>query len=77
VEVSVTEDEEKSQKLVSLDRLLKESDTFRVMQVLLGQYILLEQFFMAESVQKVSGILTIVTLKIPMHSLFIDLFVLH
>jgi len=52
--VSVTEEQEKSMRLAGLDRLLKESETFRVMQVLLGQYILLEQFFMAESVQKVS-----------------------
>ncbi len=53
MEVSVTDETEKSQKTGHLDRLLKDSETFRTMQVLLGQYILLEQYFMAQSVQKV------------------------
>ncbi|XP_035700546.1 conserved oligomeric Golgi complex subunit 4 isoform X2 [Folsomia candida] len=52
VDVSITDESEKSEKLSNLDRLLKDGDTFRVMQVVLGQYILLEQYFMAESVQK-------------------------
>lgn len=53
MDVSITDESEKSEKLSNLDRLLKDGDTFRVMQVVLGQYILLEQYFMAESVQKV------------------------
>jgi len=50
--VSVTDEGEKVEKLGSLDRLLKTGETFRTMQVLLGEYILLEQYFMAQSVQK-------------------------
>ena len=49
----MTDESEKSGKLSYLDRMLKESETFRTMQGLLGQYILLEQYFMAQSVQKV------------------------
>lgn len=48
----MTDETEKATKLKNLDRLLNESETFRVMQMLLGQYILLEQYFMAQSVQK-------------------------
>lgn len=53
LEISVTDETEKAGKVKNLDRLLKESETFRIMQMLLGQYILLEQYFMAQSVQKV------------------------
>lgn len=52
VQVSITEEDEQKVKLKQLDILLKDGDTFRVMQEVLGQYILLEQYFMAESVQK-------------------------
>jgi len=54
LDVSVTEEQEKVAKSASLETLVKDSKTFRLMQVILGQYILLEQFFMAQSVQKVN-----------------------
>ncbi|CAL8096841.1 unnamed protein product [Orchesella dallaii] len=52
LDISVTDEAEKNAKLKNVDRLLKDGETFRVMQILLGQYILLEQYFMAQSVQK-------------------------
>lgn len=52
-DVSVTDEKEKQEKLGKLDKFLKSGEVFTVMQVVLGQYILLEQYFMAESVQKV------------------------
>lgn len=50
----MTDENEKTTKLKNLDRLLKDCETFRSMQMLLSQYILLEQYFMAQSVQKVT-----------------------
>ncbi|CAG7837269.1 unnamed protein product [Allacma fusca] len=52
IEVSVTDEAEKAKKIAFLEKLMKDSETLRTMQLLLGQYILLEQYFMAQSVQK-------------------------
>ena len=52
LDVSITDAKEKVEKVASLDQMLKQSETFRSIQILLGQYIQLEQFFMAQSIQK-------------------------